>query len=718
MQAAHERRSNVAVRVPLDVLVSLAHRDYDEPFEADAVNLSTGGLSMRAAYLPEVGSRLACRFECPPLGAPLEAEGEVVWAADVGEHMGEFGVRFIALDARSEDAIRALVGDEPESDGVPVPGSRPVARLFLDGVPTPIVARVTHRADDLVTVEQDLPFLALDTGVAVRDPSGASRRGRIGSVDLQLCGDVPKLVLQVVFDEPAATIDVRASRPATLPGDDRTDPDLVAPTMMARAAYADDEAEHAAIRRSSAGAIAAASDDEDDADDASDDDDDVADELDAPEFATAKAARAQSVDAYAATQAVATAKPSARERESARVVRSERGDETNGTRASATVVNQTLAVVMAKLLPLIARSRAELIAFWERAKPAMLAAFERARVAVVALAHRAGPSAQRALARSAAFVARFTTILRAKLGERAASRAALAQKPRRTTAPAPAAAAPSEWRSRKAAEAAPEPVAAKRPIGRYVVLATAAVGALALCVYAFSGGDDDETLTVPVAPSAPAAPTPIEAPAPAAALEAPIAQPAPLAPVVAVDPPTPTALSAPSYVAGHLPPPTYPTLQAAARPTAPPTALGTASPYAVDVRGESVAGHDPTLRAPAAITVGAPTAAPTPAAVPSSTREFGQPSVARGQTFTLRMSQTVVGITGRRDANGFDVRIDGALTLDRAAPIAATHSAVATAMIINRGDHADLAIRFREGMAPAYRVVARGATLEITIARR
>ena len=726
MQAAHERRSNVAVRVPLDVLVSLAHRDYDEPFEADAVNLSTGGLSMRAAYLPEVGSRLACRFECPPLGAPLEAEGEVVWAADAGEHMGEFGVRFIALDARSEDAIRALVGDEPDSAGVPVPGSRPVARLFLDGVPTPIVARVTHRADDLVTVEQDLPFLALDTGVAVRDPSGASRRGRIGSVDLQLCGDVPKLVLQVVFDEPAAAVEVRASRPATLPGDDRTDPDLVAPAMMARAAYADDEAEHAAIRRSSAGAIAAASiaaasiaaasDDEDDADASDDDDDDVADELDAPVVATAKAARAESVDAYAATQAVATAKPSARERESARVVRSERGDETNGTRASATVVNQTLAVVMAKLLPLIARSRAELIAFWERAKPAMLAAFERARVAVVALAHRAGPSAQRALARSAAFVARFTTILRAKLGERAASRAALAQKPRRTTAPAPAAAAPSEWRSRKAAEAAPEPVAAKRPIGRYVVLATAAIGALALGVYAFSGSDD-ETLTVPVAPIAPAVPTPIEAPAPAAALEAPIAQPAPLAPVIAVDPPTPTALSAPSYVAGHLPPPTYPTLQAAARP-APPTALGSASPYAVDVRGESVAGHDPTLRAPAAITVGAPTAAPTPAAVPSSAREFGQPSVARGQTFTLRMSQTVAGITGRRDANGFDVRIDGALTLDRAAPIAATHPAVATAMIINRGDHADLAIRFREGMAPAYRVVARGAALEITIARR
>lgn len=99
-------------------------------------------------------------------------------------------------------------------------------------------------------------------------------------------------------------------------------------------------------------------------------------------------------------------------------------------------------------------------------------------------------------------------------------------------------------------------------------------------------------------------------------------------------------------------------------------------------------------------------------------QEFGQPSVSRGQTFTLRMSQNVQGLIGRTDPSGFDVRILGALTLDRAAPIATSHPAVATAMIINRGDHADLAIRFRDGMAPAYRVAVRGAAIEITIARR
>lgn len=724
MQAAHERRSNVAVRVPLDVLVSLAHRDFDEPFEADAVNLSTGGLSMRAAYLPEVGSRLACRFECPPLGEPLEAEGEVVWATDAGEHQGEFGLRFVSLDARSEEAIRALVGDDAEASAVPTPGARAVARLFLDGVPTPIVARVTHRADDLMTLEQELPFLALDTGVAVRDASGAARRGRIGSVDLQLCGDLPKLVLQVVFDEPeaaSASVAPQASvtastRPLTLPGDDRTDPDLVAP-MMAQAAYADDEAEHAAVRRSSAGTLAAPTEDEDE-DEREESGrlsaDDALRELNASIAASATAASATAVGAAAARPV----------RDAVQVVRNER----DGTPAlGAAVPAQKLALVLAKLLSLVSRTRSEAVALWERAKPVLLAALERLRAVSVAAARRVGPAVQAASARTIALLSRFAGVLRAKVDARAAATSAQAQKPRRTTAPAPAVAAPGEWRSRKTAAAAPEPVVVRRPIGRYVVLAAAAVGAIALGAYAFSG-DDGDKLDVPGAPVAPAAAVaPVAAPAPIPAVAAPSAVPAampavPALPTAAMPAPivpaTPTALSAPSYVAGHLPPPTYPSVQAAARPAAPPAGLATASPYAVDVRGEAVAGRDPTLRAPTPNGVGGGPAAADPSAVQAGAQEFGQPNVSRGQTFTLRMSQNVVGLVGRPDPSGFDVRILGALTLDRAAPIATSHPAVATAMIINRGDHADLAIRFREGMAPAYHVVVRGASVEITIARR
>ncbi len=405
--------------------------------------------------------------------------------------------------------------------------------------------------------------------------------------------------------------------------------------------------------------------------------------------------------------------------------------ETGTAQAETGTAQARLALALAQVTPLVARSRAAAIALWERLRPALLAAIARARTATASVARRAGPAARDALARSGALAGRFVTIARARLEARAATQAAAttAQKPRRTTAAPPAAAAPGEWRTRKGAQTEPAPAPARRPIGRYIVLAGAAVSALAFGTYAFSG-DDAETLDVPTvpgaagAPAAPSAPTSSATPAPpVGALPAAqaFAPPTPAAPAGPVAIPTPAALAAPTYVAGSLPAPTYPTLQPTARPAVAPAGVPTASPYAVDVRAESVAGHDPTLRAPMApgAQPAAPAAAPTAApATPAGTREFGDASVTRGQTFTLRMSQEVAGLSGRRDPAGFDLRIDGALTLDRAAPIAATHPAVATAMIINRGDHADLAIRFREGMAPAYHVVARGAALEITIARR
>jgi hypothetical protein len=36
-------------------------------------------------------------------------------------------------------------------------------------------------------------------------------------------------------------------------------------------------------------------------------------------------------------------------------------------------------------------------------------------------------------------------------------------------------------------------------------------------------------------------------------------------------------------------------------------------------------------------------------------------------------------------------------------------------MVINRGDHAELTIRFDQGKRPAYQVVAEGSTLYVTI---
>ena len=77
---AVERRTTGASRIPLESLVQLSHEDFDEPFEAEGVDLGLGGLAMRAPYLPDVGDRLRCRFD------GVAAEAEVV-EGDVEERV-------------------------------------------------------------------------------------------------------------------------------------------------------------------------------------------------------------------------------------------------------------------------------------------------------------------------------------------------------------------------------------------------------------------------------------------------------------------------------------------------------------------------------------------------------------------------------------------------------------------------------------------------------
>lgn len=69
-------------------------------------------------------------------------------------------------------------------------------RLTLDDVPTPIVARLAHRADDRMVIAHPLPFLRLSGGV--RDEDG--RHARIDSVRLDVQDGVPNLILDVVYE--------------------------------------------------------------------------------------------------------------------------------------------------------------------------------------------------------------------------------------------------------------------------------------------------------------------------------------------------------------------------------------------------------------------------------------------------------------------------------------------------------------------------------------
>ena len=139
-------------------------------------------------------------------------------------------------------------------------------------------------------------------------------------------------------------------------------------------------------------------------------------------------------------------------------------------------------------------------------------------------------------------------------------------------------------------------------------------------------------------------------------------------------------------VGGHLPAPTFPTL--ASTPSAAP------APAPAEVESS----------APAPI-----------ASAPSSS--FGADEVANGRTSTLRMSQPITSLVGQADESGFTVTIDGALSLDRAGPIAAANPSVERASILNRGDHCVLTVRFVAGRSPSYRVAIRGQAVEVTIGR-
>lgn len=72
------------------------------------------------------------------------------------------------------------------------------ARLFVDGVPSAILADVNSRRDDGMVVTQALPFLRLST--LVRGDDG--RHARIARVTIDMDGDVPRLRLELQNDDP------------------------------------------------------------------------------------------------------------------------------------------------------------------------------------------------------------------------------------------------------------------------------------------------------------------------------------------------------------------------------------------------------------------------------------------------------------------------------------------------------------------------------------
>jgi hypothetical protein len=151
----------------------------------------------------------------------------------------------------------------------------------------------------------------------------------------------------------------------------------------------------------------------------------------------------------------------------------------------------------------------------------------------------------------------------------------------------------------------------------------------------------------------------------------------------------------------------------------PPEAAQPAAPVA-NPAYPAVAPGAPAAAAPAALPAELPGAVtpPAPGGGDLKPLTFGQGEVPNGRTFVLRMSGPVEELEGDQREDGFTVRVPGRLALDRASPIATSHRAVARAMILNRGDYAELTVDFLPGMRPKYQIVGKDATIEVTLERQ
>jgi hypothetical protein len=254
MDTTEERRSG-GRRVPLQLGVELTHAGYVEGFDADAFDMSAGGMAMKAGCLPDVGSRLACKFAPPSgQGAAATATGEVVWARLDDQHTGTFGVRFVDLDAGAARLIARVLNEKKVSPAPrvialpagpiesaqsaepahaaepmqtpgpahaaesthaadPAPTAEPAhkptalglgsdenasaASLEIEGLPELVPASVDD-ARGFATFEQPLDVFRL--GRIVRRRTGrVERAGSIAKVELRVLGNTPLLAVTVDF---------------------------------------------------------------------------------------------------------------------------------------------------------------------------------------------------------------------------------------------------------------------------------------------------------------------------------------------------------------------------------------------------------------------------------------------------------------------------------------------------------------------------------------
>jgi hypothetical protein len=203
MTEAQERRAPGSSRVSLDTLVEICGNEMGTPaFEAEALDVSARGMHLRTAYLPEEGAPLVCRFE--DHGREIVVEGVVAWRKE-SKKGGDFGVKFTALDSRSVDSLRELVKRDVEerhdSNDETARGSR--VRLHIQGLGSPMKARVRTGAGQKLKVGSNLEFLKVGRKLEIEDlEAGGRREARIDGVEVVVDAEtsVPQLVVALRYE--------------------------------------------------------------------------------------------------------------------------------------------------------------------------------------------------------------------------------------------------------------------------------------------------------------------------------------------------------------------------------------------------------------------------------------------------------------------------------------------------------------------------------------
>jgi len=226
MSVDKDRRAAGGRRTAIKTIVEIgAGEGGAAAFEAESVDVNTSGMHLRTAYLPEIGEPLTCRFEVN--GKEVIVQGEVAWRNEEACG-GDVGGRFSEVDAESLAALRGVVGettldeqtedDEPDAEPAKVQrGTR--VRLHIDGLASPMKARVRDATTGELLVGSNLEFLKLGRPLELENIDADDKRGaRIERVNIEVdpASRIPQLVVSLRYlDGPADELEAPA--PAAAP---------------------------------------------------------------------------------------------------------------------------------------------------------------------------------------------------------------------------------------------------------------------------------------------------------------------------------------------------------------------------------------------------------------------------------------------------------------------------------------------------------------------